>query len=178
MAEMTTIARPYAQAVFGLAEDTGDLAVWSDVLQALSMVAGDSQVQALIGNPRVKQDDIVKLFVDAVGGEIDNQAENLVRLLVENDRASALPQIADIYEKLRAEAESTIDAELETALAVEVDQQEKLESALQKKLGRTVNLTCKTNEALIGGAILRAGDWVVDGSVRAQLQRLTGAVNA
>lgn len=178
MAENTTLARPYAQAVFDLARDEGNFSDWSDTLALLSAVASDPTMQALIRGSRADRGQIAALFIDVCGEHIDDKASNFVRLLAQNARLEVLPEIAAHYDLLRAEAERVVEAELETPLPVTEAQQEKIISALEKRLGRSVNLLTKTNEALIGGAVIRAGDLVIDGSVQAQLQKLAGNLSA
>lgn len=178
MAEIITVARPYAQAVFDLARDQKDFSAWSDTLALLSAVASDPTMQALILGSRADREQLATLFAEVCGKHIDDKARNFVRLLAHNARLEVLPQIAAHYEMLRAAAERVIEAELETPLPVTKAQQKKIVSALEKRLGCSVNLATKTNETLIGGAVIRAGDLVIDGSVQAQLQKLAGALGA
>ena len=177
MAEISTVARPYAQAVFGLAKDQKNFPVWSDTLALLSAVASDSTMQAVIRGAHVDREQISSLFVDVCGEHIDDGARNFVRLLAHNARLEVLPQIAAHYEVLRADAERVVEAELETPLPITETQQEKIVESLEKRLGRSVKLSTKTNTALIGGAVIRAGDLVIDGSVRAKLQKLAGTLS-
>lgn len=178
MAEASTIARPYAQAVFDLAQQADDFDSWSRVLTLLAEIASDVRVQELVKNPKLADSAIAEFLISLASDQADQQARNFIKLLVHNGRVEALPEISSIYADLRSEAEKTIDAELETAMAVDSAQAEALEKALAKRLGRAVNLNFKTNEELIGGAVIRAGDWVIDGSVLAQIKRLTGALGA
>lgn len=176
MAEQSTIARPYAQAIFEQAAETKQLAQWSDKLALASAVAQDSGMQSVIGNPRVSNTQLVDLFLGVCGDKFDDTAKNMVKLLVENGRLSVLPEIAALYEEYRADAEKTVQAEVISAFPVTSAQQTSIKKALKARLGREVELVCTTDNSLVGGAIIRAGDMVIDGSVTAQLQKLTHAL--
>lgn len=172
MSEIQTIARPYAQAVFGLAQAAGDYQNWSDALRWLGAIAADPQVQELAQNPRIEEASLVRLIEDLAGDKLFDEAKNFLRLLTQNGRVLAVPQIAEQFESMRAEAEGTIEAELVSALEVPSDQQAKLARSLSKRLGREVSLNVVQDPALIGGAVLRAGDMVIDASVKGRLQKL------
>ena len=176
MAEQTTIARPYALAVFSLAEEQNDLKSWSETLQLAAAIASDADMQGLIKNPSVDKERLAAVFIDICGKKITDQAKNLINVLVENGRMAELPEIARQYEVLKAEAESTVQAEITAAFDVSAAQQKAIIAALKKRLGRDVTLTCKTDDTLLGGAIIRAGDLVIDGSVAGQLEKLTTAL--
>lgn len=178
MAEISNIARPYAQAVFELARADGKYVRWSDALAVMAMVAADSTMSALFNNPRVSRHDTGVALADVCGDRIDNQGRNLVRLLAKNRRLHALPAIAEQYERMRADAERTVKAELESALPVTQKEQQRIADALKIRLGRKVELVCRINEDLIGGAVIRAGDLVIDGSARARLEKLAAAIGA
>lgn len=171
MAELSTLARPYAKAVFELAQAQGKLADWSDTLAAISTVASTSEVQALLGSPLVTDAKLSELVVEA--GKLDEAGANLVRLLASNGRLNTAGQIAEQYEAMRAEAESRVDVEVASANELSADQQAKLASALAKRLGREVRLDCRIEPEMLGGAVIRAGDLVIDGSLQAELQRLS-----
>ena len=177
MAEKTTIARPYAQAVFELAQSHKELPRWSEMLQLAATVAADERVAALFGNPNVDQDRVVKLFLDICGEKLNDAAQNLIRLLVENDRMDVLTEIAGLYEVYRADAERTVEAHVISAFPVDAGQQQQIIATLKKRLGREVTLSCETDKDLLGGAIIRAGDLVIDGSVTGQLAKLQVALS-
>ena len=177
MAELSNIARPYARAVFELAKDGADYSVWSEQLDMLAAVAVDPNVVGLFNNPRVSRHELALVFTDVCGDRLDENVKNLVRLLAQNRRLHALPAIAEQYEHLRAEAEQTVQAELESALPVSDTQQQRIVEALSQRMGRRVELTVKTNEELLGGAVVRAGDLVIDGSIRARLEKLATAIS-
>ncbi|MDD9852060.1 MAG: F0F1 ATP synthase subunit delta [Gammaproteobacteria bacterium] len=176
--QFSSIARPYAEAVFALAQEANDFDRWSAFLARAAVVAADAQVVRLIQDPRVAQETLFGIVADlSVKGEGEAQ-RNFLRLLIANRRARALPDIAAQFEKLRAEAEGTVDAELVTAFAVSDAQKEKIAAALGRKLGRKVRLNVSEDGDLIGGAIVRAGDMVIDASVRGQLEQLKNALRA
>lgn len=172
MSEYQTIARPYAQAVFDLAKSAGNYEEWSQALAWLSAIAENDQVQELAQNPRVDDSALVGLFEDVAGGKLFGEAENFLKLVVANGRIFALPGIAALYESMRAEAEGTIEAELISAQAVSEAQQSALAQSLARRLGREVSLNVVEQPDLIGGAVLRAGDMVIDASVKGRLQKL------
>ncbi len=172
MAEKSTIARPYAQAAFDLAQEHGDLKSWSEMLELCAMIVSDEQVSRLIGNPEVSQDSLVELILNVAGDRLDTVGANFIRVLAANGRLNVLPEIAALYEQHRAEAERYIDAEVISAFPMSDAQQQALVEGLKKRLGREVRLTASTDETLIGGAIVRAGDLVIDGSVTGHLNKL------
>lgn len=176
MAELRTLARPYAEAIFELARASDELASWSEALDTLAAIAANDDVARLVGNPGVRDADLADAIVaiagEALSGPGAGKAENLVRLLAENDRLGLLPEIAAQYAHLRAEAENRVDVEVRTAQELGDSQREALAQALEKRLARQVSLSYVLDEDLIGGAVVRAGDLVIDGSVRAQLARL------
>ena len=177
VAETSNIARPYAQAVFELAENTGDFGRWSDALHAMALVAANPDMRDLFNNPRISRRDAGQVLADVCGDRIDGRGKNLIRLLALNRRLHALPAIKEQYEALRAEAERTVRAELDSALPVSEQEQQQIASALKTRLGRDVELVCKIDETLIGGAVIRAGDLVIDGSVKARLENLAAAIS-
>ncbi|MBO67860.1 MAG: F0F1 ATP synthase subunit delta [Acidiferrobacteraceae bacterium] len=178
MSENNNIARPYAQAIFEIAESSGNFSAWSEALGVMAMVAVNQDMASLLINPRVSRKDIGGVFIEVCGDQIDDLGQNLLRLLSQNRRLHILPEIAQRYELLRAEAERSVRAELESALPVSEEEQQQIAKALKARLGRDVDLVCKINEKLIGGAVIRAGDLVIDGSVRARLENLATAVGA
>ena len=172
MAELSTLARPYAKAVFELARDTSRFGDWSNVLRGLADAVSDPAVAAAIGHPAIGKGQLSQALVEAIGGTIGSDGSNLLRLLIDNGRLKLAPAIASEYEALRAEAEATIDIEITTAAAVAPDQLATLVDAVAKRLQRTLNVTTKVDESLIGGAVIRAGDLVIDGSSVGELERL------
>ncbi len=176
MAEISTVARPYSQAVFDLAQSQKKLAEWSIMLSFLSAVVNDPHMQSLISNTSIKKEQLTKLMDDICSDNVDESGRNLIKVLMENRRLNLVPEISKQFEKLRAEAEGTIEAELVSAFEVTDKQLDKITGALQKRLGRKVSLKSRVDEDLIGGAIVRAGDIVIDGSVSGRLENLSSAL--
>jgi len=176
MADFSTTAHPYAKAVFELARESGSYQAWSESLQAIATLLGDEKVAALTSNPALTRTDLASALAQALSGKVPNEAVSLVRLLVENGRLKAVAAIAEQYEILRAEAERRVEVEITSAAPVEPAQQDKLAAAVKQKLARDVVISWKTDPALIGGAVIRAGDLVIDGSVTGELERLKTAV--
>jgi len=175
MAERLTIARPYAKAVFALARADQRLPQWSEALRIAAAVVADARVAALLGNPAVSADQLVSLIAGVGGAAFDERAKNFIRTLAANKRLAYLPEIAARYEQLRAEAERTVDVTVTSAVALSAAQQQQYADAMRKRLDREVRLHCTVDASLIGGAIVRADDLVIDGSVRAGLAQLAVA---
>jgi len=178
MSEQISLARPYAKAIFELARDAGEYTEWSDQLELLAMIAQDAAMIGVIHNPDVSQQQLAELIIGVAGDQLNEQGQNLVKLLVRNDRVSAVADINQQSLVLRDNAEQVIEAQLITASAVDEAQKKNIEAALSSRLGKQIKLETTVDESLIGGAIVRAGDWVVDGSVKAQLQELIGAISS
>lgn len=172
MAEKATIARPYAKAAFASARQHNALERWSTVLATASSVVQDERVAGLLSSPRVTPEQLSGLIADIVGGTLDEQTRNFLATLASNRRLAFLPEIASMYEGLRAEAENTADVQVLSAVELNEAQKQRLVSALKKRLQREVRLHVEVDASLIGGAIVRAGDFVIDGSLKARLDRL------
>ncbi|MFT4045744.1 MAG: F0F1 ATP synthase subunit delta [Solimonas sp.] len=180
-ADFSTTAHPYAKAVFELARDgggpgNGGFKTWSDSLYAIAALFGDARIASLATDPSLTRTDLAAALAQALSGKLPSEAVSLVRLLVENGRLPAIGAIAGQYEALRAEAERRVEVEITSAVPVDPAQQDKLATAVRKKLARDVAISWKTNPDLIGGAVIRAGDLVIDGSVTGELERLKAAV--
>jgi F-type H+-transporting ATPase subunit delta len=176
MAEKTTVARPYARAVFEIAREEDALAGWSVFLERGSLAVADARIQALIGNPAVTREALAELFIELCGDSAGANGANLIKLLADNGRVAWLPEIAAEYELLRAEEENVVDVQLTSAVELDEAQRDSFAASLRKRLGRDVRLHCDTDAKLLGGAIIRAGDLVIDGSLFGRLERLAGAV--
>ncbi|MGE0080765.1 MAG: F0F1 ATP synthase subunit delta [Thiohalomonadaceae bacterium] len=172
MAEITTIARPYAQAVFKLASEQKALKRWSEMLGRAAAVAADPEMAKVIDNPRFSRSQVVDIILGVCGKGLDEYGQNMVRVLADNGRLNLLPEIAALYEIERAQAEGTIEAEVVTAMELTDGQKKDLAAALKKRLGREVSLNVKVDGSLLGGAIIRAGDMVIDGSAISRLEKL------
>lgn len=172
MAENATIARPYARAAFDHARGRGSLPAWSDMLAAASNVIANPAIHSLLTNPDVTSEQLADLVIDASGGTSDETARNFVRLLADNHRLGLLPEIAAAYDQYRADFENVADVTVVSAAALNEAQRARLEVALRKRLGREVRMSCDVDPALIGGAVIKSGDLVIDGSLQARLARL------
>lgn len=178
MADKSTIARPYAKAAFEEARDRKRLGPWSEALRTEAAVISDSRVEALLGNPRVTPEELAALVIDIAGAQLDDEGRNFVRTLADNRRLSLLPEIATRFDELKSEAEGVVDVAVTSAAPLDDSQLGKLAAALERRLGRSVRLQCATDPALIGGAVLRAGDLVIDGSLRGRLERIAYELTA
>jgi len=176
MAEKTTLARPYAQAIFSLAKDANDYAGWGNALNALAEVANAAPIKAILGHPKVSNDQLADVVMGAVGDAANDKLGNVVRLLAENGRLNVVTEIVALYSKYRADAERRVDATVTSAYEVTSAQQDAIKAALKARLGRDVALTCHVDKSLIGGAVIRAGDLVIDGSVTSKLNKLNLAL--
>jgi F-type H+-transporting ATPase subunit delta len=177
MAELQTLARPYAKAVFELARETGSLRAWTGKLSAIAAAVQSPQVAGLIGHPRVTRQLLGEALTQSLGAELGADGQGLVRLLAENGRLTLAPLIAEQFEALRAEAETRVDVQIVSAAPVPGDQQATLKAAIGKRLHREVVIDWKTDENLIAGAVIRAGDLVIDGSVSGELSRLKNTLS-
>ena len=177
MAELTTLARPYAQAVFRLAQEQQALPRWSDMLALAAHVAADPGVRRLLDNPRMSSAQLSELFVEIGGDRLDEDGRNLIRVLAEARRLTVLPEIFGLFEQLKNAAEGAIQAQLITAFPATDAQKQTIAAALKQRFGRDVQLEYITDPTLVGGAVVRAGDLVIDGSVRGKLARLGTALN-
>jgi F-type H+-transporting ATPase subunit delta len=177
MAESITIARPYAQAAFRFANARQALKPWSDMLELLAAIVSHHDMRNLIESPRMTEDRLAEVVIQVAGEHIDGNAANLVRVLADNHRLTLLPDIAALFEIQRRNAEGRVQAELISAFPVTAEQQEKITQGLRVRLGRDIELSCRVEPGLLGGAIIRAGDLVIDGSVRGKLERLGTALN-
>jgi F-type H+-transporting ATPase subunit delta len=178
MAEPSTVARPYAEAVFKLADEAGALARWSEMLGALALVAGDERVQAAVGDPKLSDAQVAGLFISILAGRLNGEADNLVRVLAANGRLELLPAIRDQFEALKDEREGVVEAEVYSAFDLSDAQVADLAQRLEKRTGRKVRAQVKVDKELIGGVKVVLGDKVIDGSARAQLGALESALKA
>ncbi|HEY1889609.1 MAG TPA: F0F1 ATP synthase subunit delta [Steroidobacteraceae bacterium] len=178
MADKSTIARPYAKAAFEEARDRKRLGPWSEALRTEAAVVSDARVAALLGNPRVTPEELAGLVIEIAGAQLDEEGRNFVRTLADNRRLSLLPEIAARFDELKSEAEGVVDVTVTSAAPLDDSQLGKLAAALERRLGRSVRLHCATDAALIGGAVLRAGDLVIDGSLRGRLERIAYELTA
>ena len=178
MAEPSTIARPYAEAAFRLADAQGRLADWSAALANLSAVAADERVRVAIGDPNLPAAKVAGLIIAILAGKLSGETENFVRVLAENGRLEVLAEIRSQFEALKNEREGVVEAEISTAFDMDPAQLADLVARLEKKTGRKVRARVSVDKSLIGGVKIAIGDKVIDGSARAQLGALETALKA
>lgn len=176
MSEAITTARPYAQAAFEEAQKKADLKGWSDVLLALAEAVSYPEIRAIATSPKVAKAQVESLMEGFLGKQANAQERNFVRVLVDNQRLLILPEIAAIFESLRAEAEKSVNVVVDSAFELSAAQQEKIIGTLKKRMGREIKLACKINKDLLGGIVIRAGDKVIDGSARTRLTEMASAL--
>jgi len=187
MADNNTIARPYAQALFDVARAGDSLAAFSEALEAARDIMSDGRIEAFLGNPSLSDakrfEFLQGTFARAMGQDSvfaggSRHGENFLRLLIEYDRVSVLPEIADHFDALKSRVENSIDVTVTSATPLSDAQQREIVAALRKRFDREVTLETRVDESLIGGAVIRAGDVVIDGSLRARLNGLANALVA
>ncbi|MEX0733513.1 MAG: F0F1 ATP synthase subunit delta [Steroidobacteraceae bacterium] len=176
MADRATVARPYARAAFAHAQEARDLAAWSKLLGATAAAVADPRVERLLGHPHVTDEALVEFLAGIAGKAATEQSRNFLRTLAENRRLGHLPQIAAQFETLRAEVEGVVDVEVIAAREIAAPQKKRLTEALKQRLGRDIRMHTRIDETLFGGAIVRAGDLVIDGSLKGRLERLGSAL--
>lgn len=172
MAEQATLARPYAEAVFNLAVEASNFEEWSNNLHFLTTIVEDPTISVAIANPKVDKNTLTSLLLDIGEGYLSKQANNLAKILVKNYRLWAIPQIALQYEQLKAQHQGYTKVDITSAYPVEPSQQQEIEAILQQRLGKAVDINIFVDKSLLGGWLIRAGDEVIDVSVKGHLQRL------
>ena len=172
MAEIATLARPYANAVFDLARSIDRLAQWSPMLALLARAVETDEVRALIAEPSLTPPAKAHQLIGVVRDNIDDRCRRFVQVLADNQRLDLLPEISAQYEALKAEAEQTLDVEITTAVQLTERQFDTYTEALRRRFEQDVNINVEVDPGLVGGAVIRAGDTVIDGSVRGRLTRL------
>jgi F-type H+-transporting ATPase subunit delta len=176
MSERVTIARPYAKAAFVLARDARQLPHWSDVINLSATVVSDARVHPLLDNPHVRAADLVAFISDIGGASFDLQARNFLAMLAENRRLSYLPEVAQLFAKMRADYERIVDVTVSSAVELSPEQRERFTVALGKRFDREIRLHTRIDSTLLGGAVVQADDLVIDGSVRGGLAQLATQV--
>ncbi len=176
MSDLVTAARPYARAILELGDSEKAQAKWSKQLQFMAAASLDPELHKLVTDPRLTKQEVADLFTTACGDDIDEQGKNLIKLLAENGRLTILPELSMLYDKLRADAQGTVEAEVYSARRLSKEQRLTLEEALKKRLGREVKITSHVDKSLLGGALIRAGDLVIDGSLKGRIEKLNAAL--
>ena len=178
MADRLTIARPYARAAFEEAQAHERLAPWSHALQAAAQVVRYPRIKALLGNPHVTPEELAQLVTGIAASKLGEHGANFVSTLAANRRLAYLPEISAQFDTLMDNAQGVGDVTVTSASPLNQAQQKKLAAALEKRLKRRVRLHCEVDPALIGGAVLRSGDLVIDGSLRTRLDRIAYELTA
>jgi len=178
MAESITLARPYARAAFEVAATDGQLQEWSAALATSAAVVTQRKIGALLASPALTAADKSAALLQVLGEVFNKKFANFIVALADNKRLSMLPEIRDLYWVLKADYEKSLDVSVTTAYPIDANLLDKLSRALAEKLGRRVKLSSAVDQSLLGGALIRAGDTVIDGSVKGRLTRLAEAMNA
>ena len=183
MADNNTVARPYAQAIFEVATADAGLGEWSESLATAGQLLRDRELVEYLGDPAFSDarrlEFLTGLFSKAGSQKLaggDAKGTNFLKLLIENDRVAVLPEISEHFDVLKAEVENSVDAVVASAVALSQEQLDEMAGLLRKRLGRDVRITTEIDETLLGGAVIRAGDVVIDGSLRARLDGLATAL--
>ena len=178
MAELSTVARPYAKAAFEYAQQTGQVSDWSTMLGFAAQLVGDAGFTAYLERPTLTAAQQAELFLQAAGPALNAQGRNFITYVIAHKRLAALPAISTLFEALKAEAERAADVEVTSAFSRSDTQQAALALELTRKLGRQVKLSTQVDSSLIGGVVVRSGDLVIDGSVRGKLAKLAATLNS
>lgn len=172
MSEKRTLARPYAKAIFEMALQSKNFEAWSSMLTVLCMIIEDERVQRLLNNPTINPEILSEFFMMVASGALDEAGKNLLNTLAQKKRLKLLPDIKILYETFREEAEKILPVTCITAVPLSETQKKGFIEVLTKRFGRTIELSCEVNPELVGGFFIKAGDTIIDGSVRGQLQQL------
>ncbi len=172
MAELATIARPYANAVFELAKRENTLDQWSRMLGVLGATTENETVALLLDSPDLPSNAKAFRLAEVCGDELDDRGKKFLQALAEHDRLTLVPEVRDQFEILRAEEQKSLDVEVISAFDLTEAQSENLKAALNRKFEKDISIETRVDASLIGGAIVRAGDMVIDGSLRGKLNKL------
>ena len=178
MAELTTLARPYAKAAFEVAREEKNLQGWLEGLGLATAVSQEENVQALLSSPNKTSDEKSAAFIDVCGDKFDAKLQNFIKVLAENNRLVLLPEVYLLFDLYKASLEKSVEVDITAAYEISPENEKKLAETLTKKLDREVSLHTSIDKSLLGGALIRAGDTVIDGSVRGRLAKLAEAMNA
>ena len=177
MADNASIARPYAKAVFDLATENSNQDDWAATLESLAAIAQDEEFGKAVSSPQVTAEQLEELVLGVLGKKIPTGGDNFIKLLAQNGRLESLPEVQQQYALLLAESRKSIEAEVLTARPLSADQKSNLTEALQTRLGVSVSIVETIDESLVGGAIVKAGDLVIDGSAKGRVEKLAIALN-
>ncbi|VUD63921.1 ATP synthase subunit delta [Thalassocella blandensis] len=176
MAELTTLARPYAKAAFESAREAGDLQGWSDALTLLASVSLSEKIDLVLDSPNLNGEQKAEVFIEICGEKLNEKQKNFVKVLAENKRLGLLVPVQEQFELYKANIEKSVDVDIQAAFEISPELQQKIAQALAKKLDREVTLQTSVDTSLLGGALIRAGDTVIDGSVKGRLAKLAEAM--
>ncbi|MDD5462485.1 MAG: F0F1 ATP synthase subunit delta [Methylococcales bacterium] len=176
MSELATLARPYAAAVFKRAKETQTAAKWSQSLAFMSAVLNNEDISVVVDNPKVNRQRLSELMLDICQGHVNEEDANFLKLLVQNNRLSLLPFIAKLFEAYKAEDEGYTEVEVLSAYALSKEAKQDLAATLEKTLGKKIHMNVSVDKSLIGGVLVRAGDRVIDGSIKGRLQHMHKAL--
>jgi F-type H+-transporting ATPase subunit delta len=177
MSDLTTIARPYAKAAFDFAVEKGQLAQWAEMLTFAAEITKNEQIHGLLTSSMAAEK-LAEIFVTVGGEQFDEFGQNLVKVMAENGRLTTFPEVCEQFLELKLEHEKLIDVDVVSATELSEEQQADISSKLEARLERKVQLNCSIDEALLGGVVIRAGDLVIDNSVRSRLDRLGDALQS
>jgi F-type H+-transporting ATPase subunit delta len=177
MSSLTTLARPYAKAAFELADGDNSLAAWDDALSAVAAVTADANMAEWLQSPHSAADKAVAIIVEAIGGEVDPRFQGYLGVLADNDRLSLCTEISRLFEELRAEAEKRLQVRVVSAVSLQDSQVERIQAALAARFDREITLSNEVDPEILGGAVIYAGDQVIDGSLMGRLKRLEASLN-
>ena len=178
MAELSTLARPYAKAAFEYARDNGALGQWADQLATVAAVAAHDHMAAALDDPSLTDEQQATKLIEVCGDSLGEPQKNFLRVLSDNDRLGLLPEIDRQFELYKANQEKSVDVEVVSAFELPQEMTDRLADVLGRKLEREVRMSTSTDSDLIGGVLIRAGDTVIDGSVRGRLNKLAEAMNS
>lgn len=176
MAGYSTLARPYAKAAFDHAREKGELQYWSDMLSLAAAIGSDAVVRQAYGHPAMKPSDWADLFLSVGGGEFSEDFGNFLRLVAENGRIPLIEEIRSLFEQFRAEEEGKLEVRVITAVPLNDEQRDRLAKVLEKRFEKSIELECHVDPEVLGGAVLHAGDYLIDGSLRGKLGRLAAVL--
>jgi F-type H+-transporting ATPase subunit delta len=178
MAEVITIARPYAEAVFKSAKANKTIAAWSDMLKYAAAISKETQVRTLIGNPSISAKQLTDVFLAICTNKLNEEGRNLITLMAENGRLDVLPQVSELYEQLKSQHEGVLDAKIVSAFELNAAQLRKLIVMLEKKYKHEINAKVSVDPELIGGVKVEIGDEILDTSVRGKLEAMAVALKS
>ncbi len=177
MSQFTTVARPYAKAAFDFAVEHQSLDRWQSMLAFTAEVTRDKQIAELLTGA-VAPEALSKTFIGVCGEQLDKAGQNLIKVMADNKRLRVLPEVLEQFIELRAALEATVEVEVTSANVLSEEQQAKIAAAMEKRLSRKVKLNCKIDKSVLAGIVIRAGDMVIDGSVRSRLERLADVLQS